>query len=326
MITRSARSQLHLNYKYNPTLLISLTGPQSITELVNEVPEPMVLLSPRVASAVHLPDRAVTFGDTQCTVRNAQSNLQEQELHNVASIGTTSILILGGSRGCGLAGGHHVTLLLRNVEQFTESNVMADAASKGLVTLCQGDATVSDDIIRALKVASEHGPVTTINTSIGGVPSFQWFPPAFINDHNDLCTETASILIPIVTPLYPTLGSSSILMKAPHADKLAMDRLYYDAAGWTWPAEQDDPSPSLWNEERRHRVAGSTLKELIVVRPSLLTTGTFGEGLTGDYLVSRKSVGAFIVGECVSSTYGGSGQISHRLELRHKPEMSELTE
>jgi NAD(P)-dependent dehydrogenase (short-subunit alcohol dehydrogenase family) len=86
----------------------------------------------------------------------------------------TSILIFGGSRGCGLytalnavENGHHVTLLLRNPDSFIEEGHLKDGIEKNLVTLVKGNALVTEDLDSAFKSALSFGTIGLIVSSIG---------------------------------------------------------------------------------------------------------------------------------------------------------------
>lgn len=114
-------------------------------------------------------------------------------------------------------------------------------------------------------------------------------------------THDAHAALPLVLkPLY------GYLLDIPHKDKLGAERAIAHLTGWKW--DDDEPGTDIMGEqwtERKGLPAPGALKEVLVVRPALLTDGIcradenkdayrVKETELGGYTISRKDVAHFI--------------------------------
>ncbi|CAZ81836.1 unnamed protein product [Tuber melanosporum] len=236
--------------------------------------------------------------------------------------------LLGATRGCGLEtllnlhrAGHECYILARNstaaAETLSTQNVPANSP---LLHIIQGDAFEADDIRKLFTAA---GKVDFVMFSLGGRPSFtNPLSPKLVPPH--ICTRSMQIFLPIFTEFYPTpatqprlvvISSNGLgpqghadlplalkplygwLLKEPHEDKEEMEREVHAAAG----IRHVDFNPDGKNEGR--------LGNVVIVRPALLTDGVAkgeegavraGERLERCWTVSRKDVGWFVAGQCLT--------------------------
>jgi len=94
------------------------------------------------------------------------------------------------------------------------------------------------------------------------------------------------------------------MLSGPHADKEGLEYLYAKAS--TLPNTAIVPATEILSEADREAAPQGIIRELIVVRPALLTDGEehgvgvlkAQEGLR-TYTCSRKDVAGFIVRECL---------------------------
>lgn len=102
------------------------------------------------------------------------------------------------------------------------------------------------------------------------------------------------------------------LLANPHKDKIGAERVISHCAGWQWPAEEGEPEESILEKGWQGRdglPAAGTLKNLLVIRPAILTDGVcvaetetkgklpyrVSETDIKGYTISRKDVAHFIV-------------------------------
>ncbi len=114
----------------------------------------------------------------------------------------------------------------------------------------------------------------------------------------------------LLKPLY------ALVIRAPHEDKLGMERVIYHAAGWTWPADEAEPSAHIllpgW--EKRLPGAPGYLKSVLIVQPALYTDGVGKADTAGGkkvyraedrdfsaYTISRRDVAHFIVEDALAN-------------------------
>ncbi|KIJ42745.1 hypothetical protein M422DRAFT_31265 [Sphaerobolus stellatus SS14] len=250
------------------------------------------------------------------------------------------ILAIGASRNIGylatrtlLAENHTVTYLLRKPEVFDKDLELQKYIKNGQAKVIKGDATVKEDIRKAFTETSTNGnTLDAVLFSVGGSPSFT-LTKGFVLNPPNLCSSSLFNVLacyPTNTPdapqpkliiissngltdaghaalpiLIKPLFSSSAL-KSAHADKLVMERAVFHASNLTWP--QKDPANiatflgASWKDELKEP---GYLKEVVIVRPSLLVNGndspprgayrTSTEELKGAYTISRKEVAHFVV-------------------------------
>ena len=118
-------------------------------------------------------------------------------------------------------------------------------------------------------------------------------------------SRTSHDALPILLkPLY------AYALRAPHADKLGMERAAAYAAGWKW--EDEEPKAEIIGENWKEGLGeGGWLKDVCVVRPALLTDGACKADtrqksyraeeteLSGGYTISRRDVAHFVVEKCL---------------------------
>lgn len=198
-----------------------------------------------------------------------------------------------------------------------------------------------------------------IKSSVGGTPKFS-LTKGFVIDPPNLCASSMLNLLAVYASesLQPSeskpfprlllvsstgLSKSShaalplalkplygYLLRSPHVDKLGMERVVAYAAGWDWKDEEPESEvvgeAGVWRERLGE---GGWLKEVVVVRPALLTDGvcktdgaaagvqpyrTEEREVKGGYTVSRRDVAHFVVegalkewdtwrGKCVRIAY-----------------------
>jgi hypothetical protein len=188
---------------------------------------------------------------------------------------------------------------------------------------------------------------------LGGTPSFRLtqgfvITPANLVTQaliNTLCTMPQSMSLPKIitissTGLTKTSHASlplllkpiyGYLLASPHRDKVGTERVIAHCAGWKWNSKVDgEPSEDImgkaWTERPNLPAPGSLSKNVLVVRPALLTDGICKADTAGKkayrvaepdikgWTVSRKDVAHFVVdavqnrwdeyaGKCVSIAY-----------------------
>ncbi|KAL1681719.1 hypothetical protein EV122DRAFT_205062 [Schizophyllum commune] len=265
-----------------------------------------------------------------------------------------NILALGASKNIGyftairlLDAGATVTFLLRNPAVFDEDEAIKKAVSSGKAFLVKGDGLNQGDVARAWAEATSHGPVDTLLFTVGGVPKgFSLTKGFIIEPHNlvtqcllnTLCTipkDAPQPRIVVVSSIGLTKRSHSSLplifkplyahaLAMPHRDKLGVERVLAHCAGLPWDASEEEPADDIvgagWRE-RQGLPGPGELKQVLIVRPALLTDGECKadkkkegrepyraeEKELGGYTVSRKDVGHFIFKAVTTdwSKYGG---------------------
>lgn len=129
--------------------------------------------------------------------------------------------------------------------------------------------------------------------------------PRLITISSTGLTHSSFALIPFVLkPLYA-------LLSVPHKDKVGAERVIAHCAGWKWEVDSDEePGDDILGErwlERDGLPAAGSFKNVLVIRPALLTDGEckaekggkknayrVKEGDFSAYTVSRKDVGHFV--------------------------------
>lgn len=98
------------------------------------------------------------------------------------------------------------------------------------------------------------------------------------------------------------------LIKAPHADKLGMERITHYSAGWTPEWKDRGPSEDVLAPGWEAKLPGKGwLKHAVIIRPAILTDGPagekyrVGEHVKGLYTISRKDVAHFIVSDLLEN-------------------------
>ncbi|KZP18279.1 hypothetical protein FIBSPDRAFT_863955 [Athelia psychrophila] len=152
--------------------------------------------------------------------------------------------------------------------------------------------------------------------------------PKIITISSTGLTKSSHASLPLL--LKPVYGS---FLAAPHKDKVGAEKIVAHCAGWAWdPANADagaDIMGADWVDgEGGEGLPQGTLKDIVIVRPALLTdgdckadttkkgTGAYKarEGEIGGWTVSRKDVAHFLVegvlgnwesnkGKCISIAY-----------------------
>ncbi|KAK7005811.1 NAD(P)-bd-dom domain-containing protein [Favolaschia claudopus] len=251
-----------------------------------------------------------------------------------------NVLAFGASRNIGymsavrlLEKGATVTFLLRTPSAFDEDATIQRFIKSGHVRLVKGDASIEADTQRAWEAA---GPqVDAVTFSVGTYPKFH-LTKGFVQTPgnmvaqclvNVLCTMpkhtyrpqpkivviSSTGLTPSAHEALPTLLKPlyGIVLASPHKDKLAMEWFIARAAGWPWNPETDGKDPETilddgWMQRQGLPEPGS-LKNILVVRPALLTDGKsvadengkkayrVSEGELRGYSISRKDVSHFVV-------------------------------
>ncbi|KAG7442514.1 uncharacterized protein BT62DRAFT_973755 [Guyanagaster necrorhizus] len=252
----------------------------------------------------------------------------------------SNVLVIGGSRNIGyysalrlLAAGSTVTFLLRSPSVFDGDAKVQEYVKSGKAFLVQGDALKQSDVQSVWDEASKHGSVDVVLFTVGGTPKFHPLKGFVITPEN-LVTQCFLNLICIVphtaTPKIVAISSTGLtheshaslplllkplygyLLAVPHKDKMGMERVIAYCAGWDWNTKDDgEPSEkimgSAWREREGLPAAGS-VKNIMVVRPALLTDGACradgsdkpayrvsDKEIQGGYTVSRKDVAHFVV-------------------------------
>ncbi|KAF9535586.1 hypothetical protein CPB83DRAFT_888278 [Crepidotus variabilis] len=255
-----------------------------------------------------------------------------------------NILTFGASRNIGyftslrlLDAGATVNYLLRSTVVFDNDETIQKYIKAGKVRLIKGDALVIDDVRRAWEEASKDAPVDYLLFSVGGTVQFS-FSRGFYMDPVNLVTQSllnvlstipsgASPRLVIVSSTGLTAASHralpfalkpmySKMLAAPHKDKVGAERLISHLAGWSWDFEgdgepgEDIMGPGDW-KAREGLPAPGTLKNILIVRPALLSDGEcqadklkqkgkdkepyrVSEQEIKAYTVSRKDVAHFI--------------------------------
>ncbi|KAI0351555.1 hypothetical protein OH77DRAFT_929980 [Trametes cingulata] len=263
------------------------------------------------------------------------------------------VFVLGGSKNIGyhaalrlLDQGATVTFLLRKTSVFDADERIQRYIKDGKAQLVQGDALSFDDVKKAWEAALQagHGTIDFILFTIGGTPSFSLTKGAIITP-GDLCTRSLLNLfrsIPdalrappsqprfivvtsrgITRVSHDTLpcalkGFYSYALGGPHADKLGAERVLAHVMGVRWTQEEPLPQilPPEWKALPGLPAEGG-LKRVVIIRPSLLTSGACeadeaerkgkskpaykavaGE-IEGGYTISRQDTAHFIVNGAV---------------------------
>ncbi|KZT63071.1 hypothetical protein DAEQUDRAFT_770956 [Daedalea quercina L-15889] len=257
-----------------------------------------------------------------------------------------NVYAIGASRNIGyhaarrlLAKGATVTFLLRSPSVFDNNEQIQLYIRAGTARLVQGDALKPEDVKRGWEEAqrAKNGAVDLVLCSVGGTPSFHLTKGAVI-DPQDLCTHSVRNLvatmpvplrIPAAQPRIIAISSTgltrashaqlpllfkplySYALRAPHQDKLAMERVLAHCAGWEWDDEAPNAEilPPTWTAEPGVPTFGE-LKHVAIIRPAMLTSGackadTTKSGqapyrvrdvdLADAYTVSREDVAHFLV-------------------------------
>lgn len=252
----------------------------------------------------------------------------------------SNVLVIGGSRNIGyytalrlLAAGSTVTFLLRSPSVFNDDAQVQEYVKSEKAFLIQGDALKQSDVQNVWAEASRHGDVDVVLFTVGGTPKFHPLKGAVITPEN-LVTQCFLNLICTIphtaTPKIVAISSSGLtreshaslplllkpvygyLLTGPHKDKLGMERVISHCAGWDWNTKDDgEPDEKImgpaWREREGLPAAGS-MKNIMVVRPALLTDGAcLADGsnkpayrlsdkeIKGGYTVSRKDVAHFVM-------------------------------
>ncbi|KAL0573816.1 hypothetical protein V5O48_008124 [Marasmius crinis-equi] len=254
-----------------------------------------------------------------------------------------NVFVMGGSKNIGyfsalrlLDAGSTVTFLLRDPACFDEDErIRKFLSSKAF--LVKGDALVRSDVQKGWEAAEKNGngKIDLLLLTVGGAPSFS-FTKGFIIKPANLVTQSflnalstmpkaqldssAQPKIVVVSAAGVTKDSHAALpfllkllyatMPIPHNDKRGLERLAYYLAGWSWN-ERDvnrEVLPADWQKQEDLPGSG-TLKNVMVVRPALLTDGKcvadgggkekrpyrVGGDDFGGWTVSRQDVAHFIV-------------------------------
>ncbi|KAF9060957.1 hypothetical protein BDP27DRAFT_1338890 [Rhodocollybia butyracea] len=253
-----------------------------------------------------------------------------------------NVLAIGASRNIGyysslrlLAAECTVTFMLRSPSVFDSDEAIQSHIKSGKAHLSKGDALVQSDMKRAWDEASTHGNVDLLLFTVGATQaSFNLFKGFVISPANlvtqallnILCTMPTqdsppkSIIISsagfnhssyaalplLMKPLY------AYLLKGPLKDKMGAERAIAHCTGWNWDTEHDgEPSDEIMGQgwtERKGLPAKGTLKNVLVIRPVMLTDGeckaekkenTAGYrvkagDIAGGWTVSRKDVAHFV--------------------------------
>ncbi|KAJ3937581.1 MAG: hypothetical protein NXY57DRAFT_365338 [Lentinula lateritia] len=250
-----------------------------------------------------------------------------------------NVFAIGASRNIGyysslrlLDAGCNITFLLRSPSVFDTDESIQSYVRSGKAHLVKGDALVQSDVQHAWDEALTHGAVDLVLFTVGGLPSFklskgfvvspsnlvtqsllnvlctmpsQQPKPRLITISSTGLTHSSFALIPfILKPLYA-------LLSVPHKDKVGAERVIAHCAGWKWEVDSDEePGDDILGErwlERDGLPAAGSFKNVLVIRPSLLTDGDckaekggkknayrVKEGDFSAWTVSRKDVGHFV--------------------------------
>ncbi|KAE9395975.1 hypothetical protein BT96DRAFT_966590 [Gymnopus androsaceus JB14] len=238
-----------------------------------------------------------------------------------------NILAIGASKNIGYYAydaNCNVTFLLRSPSVFDSDITIQPYIKSGKAHLVKGDALVESDVKRAWDEALTHGAVDLLLFTLGGKPTtFSITKGAGILPINlvtqcllnTLCTmpkqspqpriialsSTAHASIPLLLkPAYGYLG------KIPHTDKQGAECAIAFCAGWKW--EKDGPGDEIMGErwmEREGLPDAGSLKEVLVIKPGLLTDGDCRADSKknayrvtgvedGGWTISRKDVAHFV--------------------------------
>ncbi|KAJ7130180.1 hypothetical protein C8R44DRAFT_829667 [Mycena epipterygia] len=243
-----------------------------------------------------------------------------------------SILTFGASRNIGyfsavrlLEKGATVTFLLRSPAVFDEDALIQGYVKSGKARLLKGDATNEADTRRAW---NEAGVVDAVFFSVGITPTFHIFKGLVFESRNlvtqcmlnVLCTMPTytdapqpKIIVISSTGLTPTAHAALpllikplySLLDVPHTDKIGMERAIAYCSGWKWNSEADgEPTSDIMGEgwmQRKGLPAPGTLKDVLVIRPALLTDGQCvadrveAKGKGKSYRVSQEELGGYTI-------------------------------
>lgn len=149
-------------------------------------------------------------------------------------------------------------------------------------------------------------------------------PPRIITISTKGLTRSGHAALPL--PLRLLYGW---LLEIPHADKLGAERIIAHSAGWDWDKiDGREPSEKIMGADWQKREGlppPGTLKEVLVVRPALLTDGEcmaekkggkegkapyrVSEEEFGGWTVSRKDVAHFVADAALNRWDEFSGKI-----------------
>ncbi|KAJ7609567.1 hypothetical protein DFH06DRAFT_1376151 [Mycena polygramma] len=229
-----------------------------------------------------------------------------------------------------------VTFLLRRPTVFDDDATIQKYIKRGNVRIVAGDATKESDTRRAWE---ESGAVDVVLFSIGGTKATFSITKGVVLVPHDLvsscmlnvfCTMpthaspqlkfiivSSSGLTPVGHAALPlVLKPLYAMIDGPHKDKICMERVVAHCAGWGWDNKKDgvpetEILPDGWTRRDGLPALGS-LKQVLVVRPALLTDGKcvadeleakgkakrpyrVSENELGAYTVSRKDIAHFMV-------------------------------
>ncbi|KAH7889267.1 hypothetical protein F5I97DRAFT_1842986 [Phlebopus sp. FC_14] len=271
------------------------------------------------------------------------------------------VLAIGGSRNIGYLSairlldlGATVTFLLRKPAVFDDDETIKKYVQKGKARLVQGDALVKADVQRAWDEAAkgegeENRSVDLLIFTVGST-SAQFHPiKGFLISPANLVTQSLLNVLETVPASHPNViaisstGVTQVSHKAlplplkvvygylisqPHKDKRGAEQIYAHMAGWPWD-KKDDVGVDILGDNWTDRLPPQgQYKNLVVVRPALLTSGKsladnspgkqayrVKDGdMNGAYTISRDDVSHFLVqgvarhwdewvGKCVSIAY-----------------------
>ncbi|KAL4242315.1 hypothetical protein ABKN59_012015 [Abortiporus biennis] len=287
-----------------------------------------------------------------------------------------NVYALGASKNIGyfaslrlLEKGASVTFLLRNPSVFDSDKQIQEYVSKGKVKLVKGDGLSKEDVKKGWDASTElgGGKVDLALSSIGGLPKFS-ITGGFIMDPPDLVTHSfLNLLLALSTSPSPNntklvaISSTGLtkkahaslplllkplygfLLKTPHEDKLGLEKLLSDAAGWTWDTTQPI-SPNIVPHNYQDQFKMETFKwengwfkNFVILRPALLTDGecradvlklkeekkgkkkdkkpyrisTEESAVADGYSISRKDVAHFIVEGAVANWDDWTGKVAN---------------
>ncbi|GJJ12045.1 hypothetical protein Clacol_006286 [Clathrus columnatus] len=260
-----------------------------------------------------------------------------------------NILALGASRNIGyfackslLNEGHSVTFVLRKPSVFESDTEIQSFIKNGKAKIIPGDATVRADIQKAIDSTTETG-LDVILFSVGGAPSVSLTKGVFIDPPNLCSSSLLNVLAcyPDVLPQPKLIVVSAngltkagygalplylkpvftVGLKKPYADKRVMETVIFRAANWTWPEETPKDMRTFlgadWEKELREP---GFLKEIVIIRPSLLVDGddkvpaegkyqTTTEELKKPFSITRKEVAHFITEKLLKQWEDWNGKI-----------------
>jgi len=254
-----------------------------------------------------------------------------------------NVYAIGASRNIGyytsvrlLAQGARVTFLLRSTSGLEGDEAIRPYITSGHAKLVKGDALIAADVAKGWSIAQEDGarPVDLVLFTLGGSPHFSLTkglyltPPNLVTQSllNVFSTYPASsspipkLIVITSIGLTPRTHSElplllkpfySLMLPAPHADKLGAERLVAQAAGKPWPSSDPEPKKGIMPEDWQAGVAksGQSWTDTVIIRPAMLTDGAckadtapaeklpyrFSEQIVGSgYTISRRDVAHFI--------------------------------